>query len=350
MNYKIVITGPVGSGKTTAVNSLTDKDAALTDALVSDSDQVTKNRKKTTTVAMDYDVIRLDDDSLVHVYGTPGQERFDFMWEILSKGAHGVILLLDNTRNYPFRDLKYYTQRFEKLIKSSRLVLGITRSDIKQDPPLEAYQHWLKTLKITADVVMIDARNKDDVTNLFYTLLDIPQNKPLSSDKQTQSKDVSPEQSQENTDSKDTIVNTESMRSPSVDNKAASAPVVSNKIEESNAFEIDEQVKFNENTLATVMKVDNVTGTSLSSSMGELLHSTIKDEELNEFIAFLSGIAPDIQNTLNRGKINRIMLRSPHDDNLTVFVEDDQSLGVTSDRRKSVQALSQQIEDMLQWM
>ena len=54
-------------------------------------------RKLPPTVAMDYGVIRLDEDTKVHLYGTPGQERFNFMWEILSKGSMGLILLLDNT-------------------------------------------------------------------------------------------------------------------------------------------------------------------------------------------------------------------------------------------------------------
>ena len=342
MNYKVVITGPVGSGKTTAVNSLTDKDAALTDAIVSDSDQITKQRKKTTTVAMDYDVIRLNDDNLVHVYGTPGQERFDFMWEILSKGAHGVILLLDNTRNYPFRDLKYYTQRFGKLIKASRLIIGITRYDLKQNPPIQTYQQWLKTLNIEADVLVVDAREKNDVTKLFYTLLDIKNEEEIEaeaseqeiteteridkSDKETSTHDTKHEPIEENIEKEQS----------QPDNIVIETP--------------PDEIAFNEKTVNTVLEVNGVNGATLSNSYGELLHSTIADEELNEFIAFLSGITPDIENTLNRGKINRIMLRSPHDDNLTVFVEKNESLGITSDRRKSVQALSQQIEDMLQWM
>ena len=330
MNYKVVITGPVGSGKTTAVNSLTDKDAALTDAIVSDSDQVTKQRKKTTTVAMDYDVIHLNKNDLIHVYGTPGQERFDFMWSILSKGAHGIILLLDNTRNYPFRDLKYYTQRFEKLIKISKLVVGITRYDLKQDPPVQTYRQWLKTLNLNADVFAIDARRKNDVTKLFYTLLDIKDEEPLEDREQINPSTASHE------DIKHEITE------KSIDK---TQPQLTDK-----TMDVADEIIFNKKTLNTVLDVNGVNGATLSNSYGELLHSTITDEELNEFIAFLSGITPDIENALNRGKINRIMLRSPHDDNLTVFVEENGSLGITSDRRRSVQALSQQIEDMLQWM
>ena len=145
MIYKVIVTGPVGSGKTAAVNSLTNKNAALTDALVSDLDLVTKQHKKTTTVAMDFDVISLGSNNVVHVYGTPGQERFDFMWDILSQGAHGIIILLDLSRNYPFRDLKYYTSRFSELISSSRLIIGLTHVDIQKDFSIEPYKELLKT-------------------------------------------------------------------------------------------------------------------------------------------------------------------------------------------------------------
>ena len=350
MNYKIVITGPVGSGKTTAVNSLSDRNAMMTDATVSNADKITKKRKKTTTVAMDYDVIRLD-EHVVHVYGTPGQERFDFMWDILSQGAHGVILLLDNNRNYPFRDLKYYVNRFSKLIKSSRLILGITRFDIKSDPPIDAYKHWLKTLKLEADVVAIDAREKEDVTQLFYKLLEIPcAEEKLSIESEDEEDQTIISKEITDTEEKTKIEQVEEKPKSQFIEKEIVEEKSKEESKEEPVYEADDIIQFNETMLQEIEKLDGVTGVTLSSSMGELLQSTIKDEELNEFVAFLSGITPEIESTLNRGKMNRIMLRSPCDENLTIFVEQEKSLGVSSSRRKSVQMLSQQVEDMLQWM
>ena len=52
---------------------------------------------------MDYGLIQLDENTKIHLYGTPGQERFDFMWDILSQGSMGLILLLDNTRGNPLK-------------------------------------------------------------------------------------------------------------------------------------------------------------------------------------------------------------------------------------------------------
>jgi signal recognition particle receptor subunit beta len=336
MNYKVIITGSVGSGKTTAVNSLTNNNAVLTDAVVSGSDQITKQHKETTTVAMDFDVIRLDDDNLVHVYGTPGQERFDFMWDILSQGAHGIILLLDITRNYPHRDLKYYISCFTELISTSRLIIGLTHTDIETDYSIESYKEVLRSLNIEADVVSIDARVKDDVTQLFYALLDIPR----KSAKGTPESEIEPK-----------VVEKKAPKFKSGNKKWWNFKTSFSQAKHGNSrTEQDGAINFTENILHEVAKVEHVNSVSITSSMGELLHTTTNDEELNDFIAFLSGITPEIESTLNRGKIHRIMLRSPKEENLTLFVENEKSLGVSSDRAVSVQSLSQQIEDLLQWL
>ena len=77
--YKIVFAGPVGAGKTTAIKSLSDIEVVSTDASATDD---VKLMKATTTVAMDYGLMRLDNGYQVRLYGTPGQKRFDFMWDI----------------------------------------------------------------------------------------------------------------------------------------------------------------------------------------------------------------------------------------------------------------------------
>lgn len=332
MNYKVIITGSVGSGKTTAVNSLTSQNAMLTDAVVSDSDKLTLQRKDTTTVAMDYDVIQLNTGDVVHVYGTPGQDRFDFMWDILSKGAHGIIILLDMSRNYPLLDLKHYTTRFSDLINSSRLVVGLTHSDTQKNFSLETYKESLKRMNIDADVIPIDARKKDDVMQLFHALLKVP----YKSDAITLASEI-----QDKQETKRKVY-----QSPS----QLESPYNTPKDPINKVLKPGKVIQFTETVLQEITKVEHVTGISLTSSMGELLHSTTNDEGLDDFVAFLSGVTPDIENALNKGKINRIMLRSPKEDNLTVFVEHEKSLGVCSDRTKSIQVLSQQIEDILQWL
>lgn len=83
-NHKIIFTGPVGTGKTTAISSISDSPVIRTDEQASD---MTKDRKQETTVAMDYGVMILGDNERIHLYGTPGQERFSFMWDIDRKSV-----------------------------------------------------------------------------------------------------------------------------------------------------------------------------------------------------------------------------------------------------------------------
>ena len=327
MQYKLIITGPVGSGKTTAIESLTDQNAVSTD--VSVSDEITLERKSTTTVAMDYGTLKIDDelDSIVHVYGTPGQERFDFMWEILTEGANGLIILLDNNRNYPFRDLKFFSEQFADFIaETGRLIIGITRLDIREPLLPEVYEDWMEQLGLTAEIINIDPRQKQDVLNLVHKVLDL---KPIE---------------------REQVVGTEF----SSGNEAKDSPVSSllplQQVPPPLPRSAESSFELNQKAMAAINGLRGVTGVSITSELGELVDTTIEDESLNQFIAYLSGITPNLVEVAGLGSINRIMLRGPEDDNLTVFVEAERSLGVCSERAVSVPALSQQVEDMLQWL
>jgi len=337
MKYKIIVTGPVGAGKTTAINSLTNDDAFVTDVLVSDDDEVTSRRKLNTTVAMDFGVVKVNDDT-AYVYGTPGQQRFNFMWDILAKGAHGIIILLDNTRNYPFRDLKYYVDSFSDLIASQKLVIGVTRSDEKDDVPLSTYQQWLKELNLDAEVKFIDARKKDDIEQLVHVLV-------ASIKASSEEEKVTVEELGIVAEKPPAIVDS------LIGNDVVEQSLVERSVDvESQEASLDEVLDLDEASLQQVATLKGVNGVTLTNSIGELLHSTINDDDINEFIAFLSGITPALEDASNMGTIHRIMLRGPHDENLTVFVEEERSLGVSSDKAVSVPALSQKIEDMLQWV
>jgi uncharacterized protein len=167
-DHKIIFTGPVGAGKTTAIASISDIEPIRTDEHASD---MTQRRKSNTTVAMDYGMIRLGPKEKVHLYGTPGQERFDFMWEILTKGGIGLILLLDNTRPAPFEDMKFYVNAFQEFIESTRLVIGVTQMDSNATPTIDDYVRQMKDLDISAAIFEVDARRRDDVSSLIQALL-----------------------------------------------------------------------------------------------------------------------------------------------------------------------------------
>ncbi|CAL9451791.1 hypothetical protein SUDANB145_02454 [Streptomyces sp. enrichment culture] len=100
---KIVVAGGFGVGKTTLVTSVSEIPPLLTEALMTraseDVDDLTATPDKvTTTVAMDFGRLTLDDDLVLYLFGTPGQQRFWFMWDDLVRGAIGAVVLADTRR------------------------------------------------------------------------------------------------------------------------------------------------------------------------------------------------------------------------------------------------------------
>jgi signal recognition particle receptor subunit beta len=168
-HHKIIFTGPVGAGKTTAIAALSDFPPVQTDEIASD---MTQGRKVHTTVALDYGAFSLADGQKIHLYGTPGQERFNFMWDILTQGGLGLILLLDNSRADPFRDLRFFLGAFKEFIARTQAVIGITHLDDKPQPAIPDYRDELQRLGYAGmPVLATDPRRNADVAELLRNLL-----------------------------------------------------------------------------------------------------------------------------------------------------------------------------------
>ena len=108
-SVKVVITGPFNSGKTEFVRAISEIDVVSTERFISSE---VERVKEQTTVAMDFGRITVDDDLVLYLFGTPGQRRFDFMWEILSQGMLGFVVLIDSTRPETFREAKSILETF----------------------------------------------------------------------------------------------------------------------------------------------------------------------------------------------------------------------------------------------
>ncbi|MFC1749224.1 ATP/GTP-binding protein [Pseudomonadota bacterium] len=167
---KIIFTGPVGAGKTTAISAISDVAPVSTDVAATDS---TRTLKSKTTVGLDYSYITVGDDKRIHLYGTPGQERFSFMWKILARGGIGLVLLIPNDHPDPIGKLEFYMDAFDSFIKETGVVIGITRVGVNDNANLGDYQAKLFERNQVYPVFEVDARSGNDVSILINALLAI---------------------------------------------------------------------------------------------------------------------------------------------------------------------------------
>ena len=165
--YKILFTGTMGAGKTTAIASVSDIPPIVTD--VHNSDQSVQ--KERTTVGLDFGEFTLESGDRVRLFGTPGQNRFDFLWKILAKNALGLIILVDNSRPDPLADLAMYLDGFSEQLDTLPCAIGVGRLDTNASPSLDAYIDELSNRNRIFPVLEVDVRRKDDVVLLIDTLL-----------------------------------------------------------------------------------------------------------------------------------------------------------------------------------
>ncbi|WP_119157119.1 GTP-binding protein [Caldimonas tepidiphila] len=174
MECSILFIGPVGAGKTRAVRSASDIEVVDTEARATDE---TARLKEHTTIAMDLGVIRLDARSKIRLYGAPGQDRFDFMWDILLEQSRGVVLLVDHGRADPLADLEHYLDALHRRMGRwlQPLVIGVTHVDCRRERPLDIYRDYLGShprwsQQRCIPVLGMDARRREDVKTVLMTL------------------------------------------------------------------------------------------------------------------------------------------------------------------------------------
>lgn len=167
---RVVVTGPVGTGKTTFIKTISEIETVDTDRRATDE---TAQMKATTTVAMDFGRINFSPEMSLYLYGTPGQVRFNFMWDIFLRHAHGVVLLVPAHRPKDFytasRILRYAQQR----LPEAPLLVAATHSDL---PDAWSIEDILPALGIDAatsaiPALAIDATSLRDVSQALITLV-----------------------------------------------------------------------------------------------------------------------------------------------------------------------------------
>ena len=166
---KIVFVGSVGSGKTAAVNAISEMPALGTEAKATERDAL--HRKVSTTVAMEYGQVKMH-NTKVHIYGTPGQRRFDFMAPLLCKGASGMMVLIDNGCDKPMEELDYFLNFHQHFLKKNPALIAVTHyDDLQTGTGLIDYHHYCAKYGFRLPVMRIDAREKNQVSHGLSKLL-----------------------------------------------------------------------------------------------------------------------------------------------------------------------------------
>lgn len=165
--YKLVFTGTMGAGKTTAIAAISETPPVSTDVHNSDR-SVAKAR---TTVGFDFGQLTLESGDRVRLFGTPGQLRFDFMWRILVRDALGLIILVDNSRPDPLADFRTYLDGFAEQLQQIPCVVGIGRTETHRQPGVDDYARCVGERGLMLPVLPVDVRRRDDVLLMVQTLL-----------------------------------------------------------------------------------------------------------------------------------------------------------------------------------
>lgn len=165
-SVKMVVTGPFSAGKTTLIQTISEVTVLSTERRVSDR---TASVKGNTTVAMDFGRLSIDDELSLYLFGTPGQQRFDFMWEILAEGMLGFVVIVDAADPSTFEEAAGILAFF----RDRATVPYVIAANKVPDDPEDSVDRVRDLLRVPdpVRVVACDARDRESVKDVLLALL-----------------------------------------------------------------------------------------------------------------------------------------------------------------------------------
>jgi uncharacterized protein len=164
---KIVVTGPFDAGKTTFIRTISEITVLSTERDVTDTEVHGRGR---TTVAMDFGRITVGSDIALYLFGTPGQDRFEFMWDILAEGMLGYVLMVDAERPASITEARRINAHFNSLADVPSIVVVNKLGDRAEDQIVAQVRSELD-LPEGVPVLVTDARQREDVKHALVTFL-----------------------------------------------------------------------------------------------------------------------------------------------------------------------------------
>jgi small GTP-binding protein len=169
---KMVITGPFAAGKTELIRAVSEIEVVATEQKISRASESAV--KDMTTVAMDFGRITVDEQLVLYLFGTPGQRRFDFMWEILSEGMLGFIVVIDSTKPETFREAKRILNSFEQFARTPYIVAANKQDmeDAWEPNDIKIVLRLNSNVKVLPCIAMDRESVKNILLELLYSILE----------------------------------------------------------------------------------------------------------------------------------------------------------------------------------
>lgn len=167
-SLKLVLAGPVGAGKTTAIRSLSDDAPVSTEMPLTDG---AMGEKTTTTVAMDFSPVMLEDGAPLHIYGLPGQAHFAHMRPLVLAGALGVILVLPGDSERIAEECEDWIRSIRAIDPDLGIVIGITRTELAPGFRVDTVRGAARRCGPPLPIFTFDARDRDQTAHLVRALL-----------------------------------------------------------------------------------------------------------------------------------------------------------------------------------
>jgi uncharacterized protein len=165
-SVKVVVTGPFNAGKTTFIRSVSEITVLSTERQVSEDSGEGGGE---TTVAMDFGRITVSDEVVLYLFGTPGQSRFSFMWETLSEGMLGFVVLVDASQPSSYDDARDMIAFFTDM-SDVPFVVGANKVAPDDEDTLRRLRADLR-LANEVSLLPLDARDRDSVKSVLLGLL-----------------------------------------------------------------------------------------------------------------------------------------------------------------------------------